>query len=109
MLIQNVYSPLDVDSSSTAAFHLQTLATRSPFSPLLRENGPCYEPGFDPIDPANVSEHVKKRSNTIYHAIGTRAVELEGAGDVVYPKIFSILLLQIIESAYPLSPHPAAS
>lgn len=94
-------NPLDLDVLSTIALHLQTLATTRPFSSLLKKKGTVYETGYARVTPANVKQHVRSTINSIYHGIGTCAMEPRDKGGVVDArlKVYGTRNLRVVDAS----------
>ena len=94
-------NPLDVDVLSTVALHLQTLASTQPFASLLKGNGTVYEIGYNRLTQANVKQHVRSTINSIYHGIGTCAMEPRNKGGVVDArlKVYGTRNLRVVDAS----------
>lgn len=94
-------NPLDVDVLSTVAFHLQTIASTQPFASLLKNNGTVYEIGYERLTPANIKQHVRSTINSIYHGIGTCAMEPRDKGGVVDArlKVYGTSNLRVVDAS----------
>ncbi|KAI9679252.1 MAG: hypothetical protein M1817_005271 [Caeruleum heppii] len=94
-------NPLDLDVLTSIAFSLQTIASTQPFASLLKGNGTEYEIGYEKLTPQNVRQHVKKTLNTLYHGIGTCAMEPRDKGGVVDArlKVYGTKNLRVVDGS----------
>ena len=94
-------NPIDLDVLSTAALHLETIATTPPMSTLLKGNGTVYETYYNKVTQANAAQHVKDTLNTLYHGIGTCAMEPQDKGGVVDPrlKVYGTSNLRVVDAS----------
>ncbi|KAI9844191.1 MAG: hypothetical protein M1838_002294 [Thelocarpon superellum] len=92
-------NPLDVDVLETTALHLQTIATTAPFSSLLQDNGTVYETFYEKVTPQNANQHVKDTLNSLYHGVGTCAMEPRDKGGVVSNrlKVYGTSNLRVVD------------
>lgn len=94
-------NPLDLSVLSTTALHLQTIASTQPFASLLKGGGTVYEIGYERLTRRNVKEHVRNTLNSIYHGIGTCAMEPRDKGGVVDArlKVYGTQNLRVVDAS----------
>ena len=94
-------NPLDLDVLETAALQMSSIGQTQPFASLLKGNGTVYEIGYQALNDGNVEAHVKKTLNSLYHGIGTCAMEPRDKGGVVDErlKVYGTRNLRVVDAS----------
>jgi choline dehydrogenase len=97
--------PLDVELFSDGVLFLQYLATKEPFSSLLKDGGRAFHPGFKHLTKETAGQFCRESLTSEYHPLGTCSMMPEKEGGVVDPKlkVYGVTNLRVVDaSIFPL-------